>query len=428
MAQDELHGRHTLPGMHHPIQMKPADNEKKNVEDRKLFIGMISKKLAENDIKTMFQPYGAIDDCMILRDTSGGSRGCAFVTFASRQSALSAIQSMHHNLTMEGCASPIVVKFADTQKDKDIRIKLPPNNNIVTANPYPSSLPAGMSPHQYLALLQQMGLTVPPNPMDVASMNYHNMQNLQNMGMLTGQSLIGIPALSATPLSMTRTVTSPTNGHTLAINSMPGNLKIASSSTSSNSTGIPVAPVAQAAPQPAAGGALTPAQMQQQFNLAGAPVQPPLAGYPAHTLGGGPISALQTQHSIDATLAQAYSGLTQYAASFPHAYAPVQTALAADTPAGKQTEGPDGANLFIYHLPQDFTDLDLLHHFQSFGTVISSKVFIDKQTSLSKCFGFVSYDNPASAQAAIATMNGYQIKMKRLKVQLKRSKNENKPY
>ena len=35
---------------------------------------------------------------------------------------------------------------------------------------------------------------------------------------------------------------------------------------------------------------------------------------------------------------------------------------------------------------------------------------------MSKCFGFVSYDNPISAQAAIHAMNGFQIGMKRLKV------------
>ncbi|KAI2586641.1 CELF4 isoform 15, partial [Pan troglodytes] len=34
--------------------------------------------------------------------------------------------------------------------------------------------------------------------------------------------------------------------------------------------------------------------------------------------------------------------------------------------------------------------------------------------------GFVSFDNPASAQTAIQAMNGFQIGMKRLKVQLKR--------
>ena len=42
--------------------------------------------------------------------------------------------------------------------------------------------------------------------------------------------------------------------------------------------------------------------------------------------------------------------------------------------------------------------------------------------------GFVSFDNPACAQAAIQAMNGFQIGMKRLKVQLKRPKDANRPY
>ncbi|KAG7225492.1 hypothetical protein INR49_027487 [Caranx melampygus] len=42
--------------------------------------------------------------------------------------------------------------------------------------------------------------------------------------------------------------------------------------------------------------------------------------------------------------------------------------------------------------------------------------------------GFVSFDNPSSAQTAIQAMNGFQIGMKRLKVQLKRPKDANRPY
>ena len=56
--------------------------------------------------------------------------------------------------------------------------------------------------------------------------------------------------------------------------------------------------------------------------------------------------------------------------------------------------------------------------FLPFGNVISSKVFIDRATNQSKCFGFVSFDNPTSAQAAIQAMNGFQIGMKRLKVRM----------
>lgn len=41
--------------------------------------------------------------------------------------------------------------------------------------------------------------------------------------------------------------------------------------------------------------------------------------------------------------------------------------------------------------------------------------------------GFVSYDSQAASQAAIAAMNGFQIGMKRLKVQLKRPR-QDKPY
>ena len=87
-------------------------------------------------------------------------------------------------------------------------------------------------------------------------------------------------------------------------------------------------------------------------------------------------------------------------------------------PSGISRE-KDGMDLFIYNIPQDMDDDDLKRVFAPFGNVLSGNIYIDKQTGLSKNFGFVKYENPHSAVDAIAAMNGFQIGSKRLKVSIK---------
>ena len=57
----------------------------------------------------------------------------------------------------------------------------------------------------------------------------------------------------------------------------------------------------------------------------------------------------------------------------------------------------------------DFYDHDLNEAFKRYGNLLRAEMTVDKETGMSKGFGFVSYDNPASAEAAIAAMNGAQI-------------------
>ncbi|XP_026778923.1 CUGBP Elav-like family member 2 isoform X17 [Pangasianodon hypophthalmus] len=381
-AQNALHNIKTLTGMHHPIQMKPADSEKSNaVEDRKLFIGMVSKKCNENDIRVMFSSFGQIEECRILRGPDGLSRGCAFVTFSTRAMAQNAIKAMHQSQTMEGCSSPMVVKFADTQKDKEQR-----------------------------RLQQQLA---------------QQMQQLNSAS--AWGSLTGLTGLTPQYLAV--------RGHTHSATPISTTLlqQATSSSNLGAFSGIQQMAAAGSTANSSAGAMGSLGSLGTLQGLAGATVGlnniNALAGSVniAHMLSG--VAALNGGGSagpMDA-LTQAYSGIQQYAAAaLPTLYS--QSLLQQQSAAGSQKEGPEGANLFIYHLPQEFGDQDILQMFMPFGNVVSAKVFIDKQTNLSKCFGFVSYDNPVSAQAAIQAMNGFQIGMKRLKVQLKRSKNDSKPY
>ncbi|XP_038667803.1 CUGBP Elav-like family member 2 isoform X17 [Scyliorhinus canicula] len=419
-AQNALHNIKTLPAMHHPIQMKPADSEKSNaVEDRKLFIGMVSKKCNENDIRVMFSTFGQIEECRILRGPDGLSRGCAFVTFSARAMAQNAIKAMHQSQTMEGCSSPIVVKFADTQKDKEqrrLQQQLAQQMQQLNTATWGNLTGLGALGPQYLALLQQA----------TSTSNLGAFSGIQQMAGMNALQLQNLATLAAAAAAAQNTATS--NANPLAASGALGALTSPVQWGTSNQQSMSVAGTTNSGTGAAMNSLTSLGTLQ---GLAGATVGlnniNALAGMAALNGGLGATGLTNGSGGTMDALTQAYSGIQQYAAAaLPTLYS--QSLLQQQSAAGSQKEGPEGANLFIYHLPQEFGDQDILQMFMPFGNVVSAKVFIDKQTNLSKCFGFVSYDNPVSAQAAIQAMNGFQIGMKRLKVQLKRSKNDSKPY
>ncbi|XP_022253555.1 CUGBP Elav-like family member 2 isoform X6 [Limulus polyphemus] len=502
-AQNALHNIKTLPGMHHPIQMKPADSENRNVGcnkdynrsfsdeafqirevldipsyERKLFIGMLSKKCNENDVRIMFSPFGSIEECTVLRDANGQSKGCGFVTYGSRQCAINAIKGMNHSQTMEGCSSPLVVKFADTQKEKDQKRQQQMMANLWNMTNFGNI--STLTP-QYLSLLQQAaqtgafgGFTNLPQLAGgecygVSSLNVQQQlaalaaaqasANNSNTGInslslqgLTGQGVtagLSLPTsgnnssdLNATNLQSLAALANITNSPAGLNSMMVQNLAaLAAAGGGNNSTGIPGLSAAAVLGRAVRAGNMSGNMSSANSSLSGmnsmSPVSSMALGMTTNSLssmgtltgmnGLGSTTGLTTNGPNLDVLAQAYSGMQQYPSALPGTYTQVGLQQS-QSPVGKQVEGPEGANLFIYHLPQEFTDSDLAQTFLPFGTVISAKVFIDKQTNLSKCFGFVSYDNPVSAQAAIQAMNGFQIGTKRLKVQLKRSKDASKPY
>lgn len=85
--------------------------------------------------------------------------------------------------------------------------------------------------------------------------------------------------------------------------------------------------------------------------------------------------------------------------------------------------GPTGANLFVYNYPLSWTEQDVFQHFVSFGTIIQVKIQRDMAGN-SRGFGFISYDKPASAIQAIHAMNNFEVEGKMLNVSIKKGEED----
>uniref|UniRef100_A0AAY5F042 RRM domain-containing protein n=1 Tax=Electrophorus electricus TaxID=8005 RepID=A0AAY5F042_ELEEL len=362
-AQTALHEQKTLPGMNRPIQVKPADSESRGGSALKLFVGMLNKQQCEDDVRRLFESFGSIEECTILRGPDGNSKGCAFVKYSSHAEAQAAISALHGSQTMPGASSSLVVKFADTDKERTIRRMQQMAGQMGIFNPMAlqfGAYGAYAQVQQQAALMASVGQGGYLSPM--AAFAAAQMQHMATIN--------GLPGAPMTPTSGGSTppgITAPT------VTSIPSPISV------NGFTGLPPP---QANGQP-------PAEAVFTNGIHPYPAQSPTAADP---------------------LQQAYAGVQQYAAAYPAAYGQISQAFP-QPPAlipQQQREGPEGCNLFIYHLPQEFGDGELMQMFLPFG--------------------FVSFDNPGSAQAAIQSMNGFQIGMKRLKVQLKRPKDANRPY
>ncbi|CRG93951.1 CUGBP Elav-like family member 1, putative [Plasmodium gallinaceum] len=88
------------------------------------------------------------------------------------------------------------------------------------------------------------------------------------------------------------------------------------------------------------------------------------------------------------------------------------------------SSGPPGANLFIFHVPNEWQQADLIQAFSPFGELLSARIATEKNTGRNRGFAFVSYDNIESAAAAISQMNGFMALNKKLKVTVKKGEEE----
>ncbi|XP_040862978.1 RNA-binding protein BRN1 isoform X2 [Glycine max] len=339
-AVNACHNKKTLPGASSPLQVKYADGELERLE-HKLFIGMLPKNISEDEVSNLFSKYGTIKDLQILRGSQQTSKGCAFLKYETKEQAFTALEAINGKHTMEGSSVPLVVKWADTEKERLARRAQKTQSRV-------SNAPHADPQHPSLFGALPMGYVPPYN-----GYGYQNQPGFHNMNQANAVR--------------------PDLGHSM------------------NPRNYPAPPASYIGSYPAVPG-----------------IQHPMV-YPRGIVSPRPMS------------------------SCPGSVSPAggnsnSSSSGASKSSSGQIEGPPGANLFIYHIPQEYGDQELTTAFQPFGRVLSAKIFVDKVTGVSKCFGFVSYDTPEAAQAAISTMNGCQLGGKKLKVQLKRDNKQSKIY
>uniref|UniRef100_H2Z5H5 RRM domain-containing protein n=1 Tax=Ciona savignyi TaxID=51511 RepID=H2Z5H5_CIOSA len=369
-AQNSLHERKTLPGMNHPIQVKPADTVSKG-EDRKLFVGMLGKRQNEEDVRVLFEPFGTIEECTILRTPEGQSKGCAFVKLACHSEAKTAMDALHGSQTMPGASSSLVVKFADTDKERAVRRMQQMAQTYGLINPVPLQIGTYSLPYTQLSLtkLRITKLSLTKLRLTKLRLTKLRLTKLRLTKLRLTKLRLTKPRLtklSLTELSLTkprlpthRTLSQRPQVGTRSPPNQPRSTDSRKPLPSSRSLLVSSIPPFYGT-SPRISNPLHPTVIHHQHAT---PLSPPSTCYPR-----------------------------------PPALQPPPLRVC-----------PEGCNLFIYHLPQEFSDADLANVFQPFGN-------------------FFNFDNAISSQAAIQTMNGFQIGMKRLKVQLKRPKEQSRPY
>jgi cold-inducible RNA-binding protein len=82
--------------------------------------------------------------------------------------------------------------------------------------------------------------------------------------------------------------------------------------------------------------------------------------------------------------------------------------------------------IYVGNLSYDVTEQDLRQQFEPFGTLESVSVIMDKMTGRSKGFAFVEMASKAEAEAAIAGLNGKQLKERTLTINEARPKVDNR--
>lgn len=367
----------------------------------KLFVGQVPNNCTEENIKEVFGPYGTIQDVMFLKNKATGQhRGCAFVTFETNEEAQAAIDAMNDKVTLQGAKRTMIIRVAGQNR---------PDQGAGTDHKlYIGMLSRSTTVEDLRTMFEPYG-----NVLDSFIMHEKNEPTKsRGCGFIKfGQRDECIRAINALhgnfkdkdapQMVQVRFAHTKQEKDNMQMNNFGGmQMGGQMGMNGMNAMGM--------------GG------MGWQNNQFGGAADP----YGNMGMGNNFGMPGMGQQGGDAFGMQGMNGMNMYGMGGAGQQMGGNMGGGAMGNGGgsgqQQSKGPQGANLFVYGIPDSYRDPDLATLFASFGTIVSAKVQMDLQTSRSKGFGFVSFTDASLANAAISAMDGFVLQGKKLNVRVKR--------
>lgn len=431
-----------------PFELEVIDSEHKlNLQlPGNLYIRGLLPTTRSEDLYKIFAPYGEVQSCKVIYDDYGFSKGYGFVNLANRMEADKAIESLNGR-NVEGNNLFVNHHVSKTDRLKDLEIKRQNYSNL-----YVKNIPPKYPKDDLSALFSKFGKidsVFLPHGEDgdnnkgygFINFRYHKdavnaEKELNNFEIQEGYKI----EISRAERKREKTIYSedayhygpagympiavPLSPHQVPI--MPDQVFIPADGAV-NMVAVPQSPVSDSTRLSV--DAKNDGAMPSSTNET-AKVEETNRHSKDKTAPGSDESNTEKKQISDSnakgTKPRRKSSANYFMSSESNVLSSVN---------GLPIAGPDyqDSNLYITHLPLDFTDSDLEKLFSPFGPIVSAKVITYQRNSKSgkmdqpigsrdakgkdpeslvgksKGFGFVCFQKPVYASKALVAMNGYKL-------------------
>eukprot|EP00923_Selenidium_pygospionis_P037560 GHVN01065838.1.p1 GENE.GHVN01065838.1~~GHVN01065838.1.p1 ORF type:complete len:475 (+),score=63.01 GHVN01065838.1:1478-2902(+) len=384
---------------------EPPKLQSLNQVEMKLFVGRVPLSWEADSVKPIFEEFGSVLEVAIIKDrATGNHKGSAFVRMASLTCADKAIRELNNQKTLDASLGPLSVRYAVGEAEK-LGLTGEALSNQDEAKLFVGCLTKTADDQEIRDIFGPSG--------DVKEVFIMKDPTGESKGCafikfaFKEQAILAINKLNGSFIM---------NGAARALE-----VRFAVAKRSRESQPGPSQPIHQqqpsVSPHVKVSGALP---YSSSINVRAMPNYAPSSPSSASNTNPRQCGYWKEYHTQDGKCYyhNEVTKVTQW--ERPSDFDKIAAPIAVPLPVSEESTGPPGANVFIFHVPNDWGYNELLSTFSPFGRILSARLAIDKASQRNKGFGFISYADVPSAVACVTQMNGCVVQNKRLKVAIKK--------